>query len=148
MNLQNYDKWDIRFLHLAKLVSTWSKDPSTQVGAVIVDNDNRVISMGYNGFPVGINDDENRLNDRDIKYKIIVHAECNALIFANTNLVGYKMYTYPFMPCPKCASLIIQAGISRVISYNSMPDRWKKDFEISKDLFNEASVSLTLYDNT
>jgi len=141
MNLQ---KWDARFLSLAKLVSTWSKDPSTQVGSVIVDNDNRVISMGYNGFPIGINDD-NRLQDRDIKYKIIIHAECNALMFANTNLVGYKMYTYPFMPCPKCAGLIIQSGITKVISYKYMPDRWHNDFEISKNLFKEANLELILY---
>jgi dCMP deaminase len=145
MNLQNYDKWDLRFLDLAKFVSNWSKDPSTKVGAVIVDADKRVISMGYNGFPVGINDDDYRLNHRETKYKIILHAESNALLFANTNLVGNTLYTYPFMPCPRCAGLIIQAGISKVVSYNNMPDRWSEDFDLSKELFQEAGVSLQLY---
>lgn len=145
MNIQSYDKWDLRFLDLAKCVSSWSKDPSTKVGAVIVDKDKRVISMGYNGFPVGINDDHYRLNHRDTKYKIILHAEANALLFANTNLVGTILYTYPFMPCPRCAGLIIQAGISQVVSYNTIPERWAEDFQMSKELFNEAHVSLRLY---
>ena len=73
--------------------------------------------MGYNGFPVGIKDND-RLNNRDLKYEIIIHAECNAMMFANVSLKGYKLYTYPFMPCPKCSSMIIQAGITTVVSYN------------------------------
>lgn len=146
MNSLNYNKWDHRFLDLAKLVSSWSKDPSTQVGAVIVDNDNRVISLGYNGFPIGVKDNDERLTNRDTKYKIIIHAECNALLFANTNMVGCKIYTYPFMPCPKCAGLIIQAGITEVVSYNNMPERWKDDFEVSKELFNESKITLKLYE--
>jgi dCMP deaminase len=140
MNLQDHNKWDLRFLDLAKLVSGWSKDPSTKVGAVIVDGDNRVVSIGYNGFPIGINDDDERLNNRELKYKMIIHAECNALMFANTNLVGYTMYTYPFMPCPKCASMIIQSGITRVISYENKIKRWEDDFEISRQLFCQAKV--------
>jgi dCMP deaminase len=146
MNLLNCNntKWDTRFLDLAKLVSTWSKDPSTKVGAVIANDENTIISMGYNGFPIGIKDDE-RLKDRDTKYKMIIHAECNALLFSKVSLVGYKIYTYPFMPCPKCASLIIQSGITSVISYNNMPERWEKDFVLSKELFKEAGVDLLLY---
>lgn len=146
MNLQNYDKWDLRFLDLAKFVSGWSKDPSTQVGAVIVDPDKRIVSLGYNGFPMGISDDDSRLSNRETKYKIIIHAECNALLFANTNLLGYSLYTYPFMPCPRCAGLIIQAGISKVISYNNIPERWSEDFNVTQELFREASVSLLLYE--
>lgn len=146
MNIQNYDKWDLRFLDLAKFVSNWSKDPSTRVGAVIVDGDKRVISMGYNGFPVGIDDDHYRLHNRETKYKIILHAESNALLFANTNLVGTTLYTYPFMPCPRCAGLIIQAGIGRVVSYNTMPERWCDDFKLSKELFQEAHISIKLYE--
>lgn len=147
MNFQNYDKWDLRFLDLAKFVSGWSKDPSTQVGAVIVDPDKRIVSIGYNGFPMGISDDEYRLLDRETKYKIIIHAECNALLFANTNIVGHTLYTYPFMPCPRCAGLFIQAGISKVVSYNNVPDRWSEDFKITQELFQEASVSLLLYED-
>lgn len=138
--------WDVRFLDLAKFISGWSKDPSTKVGAVIVDNDKRIISVGYNGFPVGINDDEQRLNDRETKYKIVLHAECNAIMFANNNLVGYTLYTYPFMPCPRCAGMIIQTGINRVVSYNNIPERWSGDFGLTKELFSESGVELVLYD--
>lgn len=145
MNTQNY-KWDNRFLDLAQFISNWSKDPSTQVGAVIVDNDKRIISIGYNGFPVGIDDDPIRLNNRETKYKIVLHAECNAIMFSNTNLVGSTLYTYPFMPCPRCAGMIIQAGINRVVSYNNIPERWSHDFGLTKELFSESGVELVLYE--
>jgi dCMP deaminase len=143
MNTQNY-KWDLRFLDMAKLISTWSKDPSTRVGALIIDTNNRVVSMGYNGFPKHVSDDD-RLQDRDTKYKIIVHGEMNAILFANKSLEYCTLYTYPFMPCPRCAGMIIQTGISRIVSYNNMPDRWAADFELSKQLFSEANIDLTLY---
>lgn len=145
MNIQNYDKWDLRFLDLAKFISQWSKDPSTQVGAVIVDHENRIVSLGYNGFPKKIYDDD-RLDNRDIKYKIIVHGEMNAILFANKSLEFCTLYTYPFMPCPRCSSMIIQTGIQRVVSYNNFPERWKEEFELSKYLFKEAGVELSLYE--
>ena len=88
-------KWDLRFLEMSELVSSWSKDPSTKVGSVIVDNDRRVISLGYNGFPKGVADND-RLNDREEKYKIVVHAERNALLFANTDVKNCSIFTYPF----------------------------------------------------
>lgn len=138
-------KWDKRFLELAEFISNWSKDPSTKVGAVIIDKDNRIVSMGYNGFPKNIPDDS-RLNDRETKYKIIVHGEMNAILFANRSIIGCTLYTYPFMPCPRCSSMIIQSGISRIVSYNNMPDRWKQDFEVSKLLFKESNIELVLYD--
>ena len=138
-------KWDFRFLDLAEFISSWSKDPSTKVGAVITDSNNRIISVGYNGFPQDIKDDE-RLNDRDIKYSMIVHGEMNAILFANRSLRDCILYTYPFMPCPRCASIIIQAGIKRVVSYNNMPNRWKNDFETSITLFSESGVELKLYE--
>lgn len=145
MNIQNYNKWDIRFLDLAKLISEWSKDPSTKVGAVIADENNRIVSVGYNGFPQNISDD-NRLEDRDTKYKIIVHGEMNAILFANKSLQFCTLYTYPFMPCPRCTSMIIQTGIKRVVSYNNTPDRWKDEFELSKYLLKEATIELVLYE--
>jgi len=145
MSTQNYDKWDYRFLDLAEFISSWSKDPSTKVGAVITDNENRIVSVGYNGFPRNISDD-NRLENRETKYKIIVHGEVNAILFANKSLKFCTLYTYPFMPCPRCASMIIQTGISRVVSYNNMPDRWAEEFELSKHLFKEANVELKLYE--
>ena len=140
-------KWDLRFLEMSELVSSWSKDPSTKVGSVIVDNDRRVISLGYNGFPKGVADND-RLNNREEKYKIVVHAERNALLFANTDVKNCSIFTYPFMPCPICAGMIIQSGISRVVSFKSNNERWEKDFEISRKMFQEADVQLLEYEDT
>ena len=132
-------EWDKRFLAMAELVAGWSKDPSTKVGAVIVDDRRRVVSVGYNGFPVGVSDDS-RLDIRETKYKIVVHAECNALLFAPKDLTNCTIYTHPFMPCPQCAGMIIQSGIGRVVSYESDNGRWKEDFELSRHMFKEANV--------
>lgn len=142
MNTQN---WDHRFLVLAKLVGSWSKDPSTQVGAVIVDDNHRIISVGYNGFPQKIEDDE-RLYDRETKYKIIVHGEINAILFANRSLDNCTLYTIPFEPCPRCAGLIIQSGIKRVVSPKNTVDRWEEDFKITRQLFKEANIVMDYYD--
>jgi dCMP deaminase len=135
--------WDKRFLELAKLVSSWSKDPSTKVGAVIVDDQNIIVSVGFNGFPKGIQDDD-RLNHRDSKYQIIVHAENNALMFAKRPLNDCTIYTYPFMPCPRCAGMIIQSGIKRIVTYENTISRhrWDIDFAISRELFHEAKIIL------
>ena len=140
----NFKKWDYRFLQLAQLVAGWSKDPSTQVGAVIVDDDYRIVSVGYNGFPKKIVDNF-RLNDRKIKYDIVVHAEANALLFANKPVDGCTIYTWPFEPCPRCAGLIIQAGIKRVVSFQNKNTRWEEDFKLSRNLFCEAGVILQTY---
>jgi dCMP deaminase len=148
MNIQNsikITKWDYRFLDLAELISSWSKDPSTKVGSVITKN-NRVISLGYNGFPCQIDDDQ-RLQNREEKYKIIIHAEQNAMLFAKGDLEGCTIYTYPFMPCSTCASIIIQSGIKRVVSYKNVPARWKENFDLSLKIFLESGVEVVLYDN-
>lgn len=137
--------WDHWFLGLAEYVASASKDPSTKVGSVIVDSKRRIISLGYNGLPAGIEDTEERLSNRELKYKLIVHAERNALLFSNSKVEGCTIYTWPFMPCSSCSSLIIQAGISRVVSLNSENPRWLEDFFLSTRLFNEASVDLVLY---
>jgi dCMP deaminase len=137
--------WDIRFLQLAQFISQWSKDPSTKVGAVIVDEQNRIISVGYNGFPSGI-EDNNRLQDRDTKYKIIVHGEINAILFANTSVKNCTLYTVPFEPCPRCAGLIIQSGIKRVVAPKNINIRWEDDFKITRELFNEANIEVKYYD--
>ena len=141
----NSTNWDNRFLDMAKLVSTWSKDPSTKVGAVIVDPSNRLISVGYNGFPKGVTDNE-RLLDRDKKYDIIVHAEVNAILFSNKTLDGCTMYTSPFQPCPRCAGLIIQSGIRRVVSIVNSNPRWVEDFSTAKQLLLEAKIRLDIYE--
>lgn len=138
------DKWDRRFLDLAKLVSTWSKDPSTQTGAVIVDGDRRIVSVGYNGLPQGVEDLPERLNDRDTKYKMIVHCERNAIIFAKRDLSGCTLFTYPFMSCAPCAGMVIQSGITRVVAPLNDNPRWQADFELSKQMFKEAGVIVDL----
>ena len=134
--------WDNRYLQLVQLVSTWSKDPSTQTGAVITNEKHHVVSLGFNGFPQSIADDE-RLQDRTVKYEMIIHCEINALIFASQSLEGCTLYTYPFLSCSRCASIMIQAGIKRVVAPvipTLLKDRWGENLELSKSLFAEARV--------
>ena len=138
----NSTKWDERFIELAKLVGSWSKDPSTQVGAVIVDTNNRIVSIGFNGFPKGVKDTEERLLDRDKKYAIVVHAEANALMFANSSVEGCTLYTYPFQPCSRCAGLIIQSGIKRIVSISNNNKNWEENFKLSRQLFKESGIIL------
>lgn len=130
--------WDKRFLALAELVASWSKDPSTKVGSVIVDRRNRVVSIGFNGFPHGVADDD-RLDDRERKYELIVHAEVNALLFAGRPVDGCAIYTWPLPPCSRCAALLIQAGVARVVSPQP-PARWLDSCSLGAALFVEAGV--------
>jgi dCMP deaminase len=141
------EKWDCRFLGLAKFVAQWSYDPSTKTGAVIVDPDKRVVSVGYNGFPKGVSDDQERYANRDMKYKLIVHCERNAMLFAGRSMKGCTLYTYPFMSCSPCAAMVIQAGIVRCVAPEAEPEqqeRWREDFDLAKLMFNEADVRLDL----
>jgi dCMP deaminase len=111
-------KWDTRFMKLAREISTWSKDPSSKIGAVIVNDDRRILATGYNGFPKGIEDTEERLNDREQKYPRIVHAEMNSLMAALHSGVSVKdatIYVYGLPVCPECTKSIISAGIKRVV---------------------------------
>lgn len=138
------EKWDRRFLELARFISCWSKDPSTRVGAVIVDENRRIVSTGYNGLPQGVEDTDERLNNRELKYKLIVHGERNALLFASKPVHGCTLYTTPFMPCSVCAGMVIQAGIKRVVAPYSDNPRWAEDFKLTEQLFSEAEVELVL----
>lgn len=140
------DKWDRRYLDLAKFISGWSKDPSTKVGAVLVDNKKRVISHGFNGLPQNIEDSEYYLNNRDLKYKTIIHAETNAIWSANRDIENCIIYTYPFMPCSNCASVLIQYGIIRIVAPINKEERWADNFVITKNLLNESNILLDLYD--
>jgi dCMP deaminase len=142
------EKWDLRFLQLAALVASWSKDPSTQVGSVITDGHNRIYSVGFNGLPVGVKDTAERLENRELKYRMIIHAERNAILFAHRSLVGATIYIHPLAPCPSCASMVIQAGIRRVVSRQLSPElqeRWHDDLVISAQMFQEAHVELYHY---
>ena len=141
--------WDKRFLQLAEQIASWSKDPSTKVGAVIVAPLNRIVSTGYNGFARNIDDSLERYDNRELKYKLVIHAEANALLFAQRNLNDCSIYVHPFMPCSSCANLIIQSGIMRVVSLKltkEKEERWKESFDLSTALFNEAGVDLVLYE--
>lgn len=141
------DKWDKRFLGLAKHVAQWSKDPSTKVGCCIVDDKNRIISLGYNGFPRGVDDDDEHLHNREVKLQRTLHAEENAILFAQKDLTGCCIYTFPFQPCHSCTTTIIQAGIKRVVApyaSNELKERWKESMEASEDMFHEAGVELVI----
>ena len=136
--------WNQRFLSLAEHIAQWSKDPSTQVGAVIVDPCRRIVSTGYNGLPQGVDDTDNRLHTREIKYELIVHGEINAILFAKQDLLGSTLYTWPFMPCSRCAGIVIQSGIKTVVAPLNDSPRWKDSFQLSQTMFAEAGVRLLL----
>lgn len=138
-------KWDHRFLELAKNVSTWSKDPSTQVGAVIVRPNKTVCSLGYNGFPMSMEDDKEAYKNRDVKLSRVVHAEMNALIFAREPVVGYTLFTYPFLSCDRCAVHMIQAGIYRFVAPKATDDiekRWMVELGRSRAFIRNAGCML------
>ena len=137
------NKWDARWLEMAGIVSTWSKDPSTQIGAIAV-KDKRLISTGYNGFPRGIQDLDDRWNNREEKYKYVVHAEMNCIYNANyhnQSLKGSTMYIVGLPVCHECAKGIIQAGVIRVVAeFKDAPLKWAKSTEITEKMFKEADV--------
>lgn len=138
---EHFEHWDRRFIELARHVSSWSKDPSKQVGAVIVDAQHRVVSLGFNGFPHGIRDDD-RLHDRQTKYELVVHAEINAVLFAGKDLRGCTLYVWPIPPCSRCAAQIIQTGIIRVCSNRTLEtDRWHESCSLARKMFEEAGVA-------
>lgn len=150
--LERQQKWDRRFLDMAALVSSWSKDPSTKCGAVIVRPDKSICSTGYNGFPKQLRDDPAILANREKKYQRVVHAELNALLFAREPVVGYTMYTWPpgYGPtCDRCAAHVIQAGIARVVHVRKggdFPTRWREACEEGVAMYAEAGVELVQYD--
>lgn len=137
------DRWDLRFLALARHVAQWSKDPSTKAGAVVVRG-KRIVSLGFNGFPRGMRDDAALYADRESKYSRVVHAEINAILFAERPVKWCTLYTWPFSPCDRCAVQVIQAGVARVV-FPALPDdkvaRWKAAMDRSKDYFREAAVA-------
>jgi len=138
-------KWDRRFLDLAAHVAAWSKDPSTKCGAVIVDRDLLVVSLGYNGFGPGVADDPGRYADRDTKYALVIHAEENAVISARRDLTGCTLYTYPFLTCDRCAARMIRAGISRVVAPYSDNPRWVEGFRRAAMQYREAFVQADIH---
>ena len=142
------NKWDERFVKIAQEVASWSKDPGTKVGAVLV-SDKRILATGYNGFPSGISDTFERYADREVKLAYTVHAEVNALLNAAKNgakTEGSTLYT-TFHPCVNCAASVIQGGIDRVVcpTVESAPERWHTNFQRAHDLLTEAGLTIVNY---
>lgn len=143
--------WNRRYLQMASgEINTWSKDPSTKVSAVIF-KDKHPIASNYNGFPPGIADTPERLNNRELKYKLVKHAEANAIaVCAKLGIAtnGCTMAVTHF-PCSDCAGLMIAAGIKKVIVQTPTEDflsRWSDSISLSKDMFDEADVELIVID--
>lgn len=138
-------KWDRRWLGLARHYAGWSKDPSTGVGCVIAYGKVQ-LGQGFNGFPPGIADDAARLQDRNTRLELTIHAEQNALAGLPRGLgMGATLYVWPLPPCAQCATRIIQAGIVRVIAPQPSPElaeRWRNSLKLSEEVLREAGVSL------
>ena len=137
--------WRDRYLELAKQVSTWSKDPSRKIGAVAVGDKGQILAQGFNGFPRGILDSEERLNDRPTKYKYVVHAEMNVIFNASLNgvsLNGADLYVYGLPICNECAKGIIQVGIKRVyiLVDEDVPPIWVESWNNTRSMFMEAGI--------
>ena len=136
-------KWDIRFIEMSKLIASWSHDPSTKCGAVIVRPDKTVLSVGFNGFPKNMRDDAHLYADRDTKYSRIIHWEMNALIHSPEPAKGCTLYTYPFASCDRCAVHMLQFGISRFV-FPTLPEdkkeRWQESLDKTLAYFKEAGV--------
>ena len=140
------EKWDLKFIELAKHISGWSKDKTTKVGAVIFYDSNRIISTFYNGFVIGCDDSVESRYEKDKKYLYTEHAERNAIYSAaekgdSTRNATIYMQLYP---CVDCARAIIQSGIKRVVC--TKPDfnneRWGESWRIAEELFNECGIEV------
>lgn len=147
--------WNNYFFSIAKIAASKSKDPSTKIGSVAVRPDNTIASVGFNGFPRGVVDSAERYNDREQKYKYIVHSEMNLICSAAKNgvsLDGCKIYL-DFWPCDKCSQGIIQAGLKEIVLdgdsslYNNteLNTRWKAELDIARTMLEEAGIKVTVY---
>jgi dCMP deaminase len=141
--------WDLRYLKLAEHISTWSKD-STGIGSVAIGDQGQVLAQGYNGFPRGVEDSQERYDVKEDKYKFVVHSEMNVIYNASYNGVSLRdstLYVWGLPVCSECAKGIIQTGIKRVvmgsrdrISTLPLSDKWRESFDLTKTLFEEAGV--------
>jgi dCMP deaminase len=137
-------------MRVAREISSWSKDPSKQIGAVAVNDDRRILATGYNGFPKGIEDIPERYEDRSIKYDLVVHAEMNCIYNATFNgisLKGSTLYVYGLPVCHDCAKGIIQVGINRIVM-EDIPQKWLDSFEKSRRMFDESGVLVDFMNDT
>ena len=141
------NKWDKRYMELAKQVGTWSKDPSKQIGAIAIGSKGQVLAQGYNGFPRGIDDNESWLNTKETKYKYVVHAEMNLIYNATFNgisLNGSTVYVSGLPVCSECAKGLIQVGVKQIVmskdSLEGADEKWLDSFELTIALLNEAGI--------
>lgn len=140
--------WDRRFLRIAEEIRTWSKDPGTKVGCVLVQ-DRRMIASGYNGFPSTLSDSLELYEDRNYKLAVTVHAEANAIMNAAKNGAKTQSCTayVTFHPCSQCAASLIQAGVGTVVCPDpaTAPERWRASFKLANDMLYQAGVKLFYY---
>ena len=146
------NKWDRRFFDLAKTYSMWSKDPSRKIGAIAIDPTKKIIiSHGYNGFPRGIADTDDRLRVREEKYKYVVHAEMNVIYnasYSGVSLNDSHIYVYGLPVCSECAKGIIQVGVKHVHILvpieNDIPTIWADHWIKTKEMFDETGVQYSI----
>lgn len=139
--------WKFRYLSLAKEISSWSKDPSSKIGAIAVGKKGNVLAQGYNGFPRNISDTFDRYQNREEKYSLIVHAEMNCIYNATyngTSLDGSTLYIWGLPMCSECAKGAIQVGVEAVYwgTDREIPDLWLQSLEKTKEMLSEANVSI------
>jgi len=138
--------WDKRRLKVAQFVAEWSKDPNARVGAVVADRQGRVIALGYNGFAGGIEDSTERLADNEEKLEMILHAEINAVLIAGQSAKSGTLYVVGKPVCSRCAGVVIQSGIRRVVA--QQPDnpnsKWMKSGLLAIRMFKEAKIEFVM----
>jgi len=143
---ERLNKWDERFCRLAEHVSKWSKD-NAKVGAVLVANKGGDITVGYNGFPMGVEDLDERLAHTDTKLEFVVHAEVNAIIAAGSRAKGGTLYVWGKPICARCAGPIIQSGIRKIVAKDPSGDegKWGVSGGIAEEMFKEADIEMMYY---
>lgn len=149
MKRKNYLTWDEYFMGLALITAERSKDPNSQVGACIVDSENKIVSVGYNGAPIGYDDDKYMTWERegdflDTKYAYVCHSELNTILNSKVPVKGCKMYVTLF-PCNECAKAIIQAGIKELIYLSDKYDNTPSNIA-SKKMLDTCGVKYTKYE--
>ena len=142
------DKWDCRFMGIAREVSKWSHDPGTKVGCVLV-LEKRILSVGFNGFPQNLSDSLELYKDREYKLAVTVHAEANAILNAAKNGAKTQSCTayVTFPPCSQCAAALIQAGVAKVVCPDPVnaPERWKASFKLANEMLFQAGVNVLYF---
>jgi dCMP deaminase len=140
-------KWDKRFCELARHVSIWSKDPKAKVGAVLFCKKGGSVTIGYNGFPMGVEDSGERLKNKEVKLEFVVHAEINAIIAAGNRAEGATIYVWGKPICARCAGPIIQAGIKRVVALapGNTKSQWDISGKTAHQMFTEAGIVVDFY---